>query len=46
MLEKMGEFFDKRLNEYEEHQLNCIDLAHEFLHIPPGVFPMHLVYRY
>jgi len=30
MLEKMGEFFDNRLDEYEEHQLNCIEGAIEF----------------
>ena len=30
MLEKMGEFFDARLNGYEEHQLTCIDSAREF----------------
>lgn len=31
MLEKMGEFFDRRLADYDEHQLNCIDSAREFL---------------
>lgn len=43
MLEKMGEFFDRRLADYDEHQLNCIDSAREFLrftaeHLPqePG----------
>lgn len=30
MLEKMGEFFDNRLSEYEEHQLKCIESAPEF----------------
>ena len=30
MLERMGEFFDARLNGYEEHQLTCIDSAQEF----------------
>ena len=30
MLEKMGEFFDARLNGYEEHQLTCIESATEF----------------
>ena len=30
MLERMGEFFDSRLNGYEEHQLTCIDFAREF----------------
>lgn len=29
-LEKMGEFFDNRLDGYEEHQLNCIENAKEF----------------
>lgn len=30
MLEKMGEFFDARLEGYEEHQLTCIEGAREF----------------
>lgn len=30
MLEKMGEFFDNRLDGYDEHQLSCIDGAREF----------------
>lgn len=30
MLEKMEEFFDARLNGYDEHQLTCIDSAREF----------------
>lgn len=30
MLEKMGEFFDNRLNGYEEHQLTCIESAQVF----------------
>ena len=30
MLEKMGSFFDDRLDGYDEHQLNCIDSAREF----------------
>ena len=30
MLEKMGEFFDARLDGYEEHQLTCIESAQEF----------------
>ena len=29
-LEKMGEFFDRRLDGYEEHQLTCIEDAQEF----------------
>ena len=31
MLEKMGEFFDKRLDGYDDHQLNSIESAREFL---------------
>ena len=30
MLEKMGEFFDKRLDTYDTHQLSCIFAAKEF----------------
>lgn len=30
MLEKMGEFFDSRLNEYDNHQITCIKSADEF----------------
>lgn len=30
MLEKMGEFFDNRLAEYDEHQMTCIESAAEF----------------
>ena len=30
MLERMGEFFDARLNGYEEHQLKPIASAEEF----------------
>ena len=30
MLEKMGDFFDSRIDGYEEHQLSCIDSAREF----------------
>ena len=30
MLEKMGAFFDARLDGYEEHQLTCIESAQEF----------------
>ncbi len=29
-LEKMGEFFDRRLDGYEDHQFNCIDSAKIF----------------
>jgi len=41
MLEKMGEFFDRRLDEYEKHQLNCIDSAHEFYTYTAKNLPMH-----
>lgn len=30
MLEKMGEFFDNRIEGYEEHMLTCIESAGEF----------------
>ena len=30
MLEKMDEFFDSRLNGYEEHMLSAIEGAEEF----------------
>ena len=30
MLEKTGEFFDNRLDGYDEHQLTCIESAQEF----------------
>lgn len=30
MLEKMDEFFNRRLDGYEEHQLNAIEGAREF----------------
>lgn len=40
MLEKMGEFFSKRLNGYEEHQLNAIDGAHEFYQFTASLLPM------
>jgi tRNA (cmo5U34)-methyltransferase len=41
MLEKMGEFFDKRLDEYEEHQLNCIESAREFYKYTAKCLPKH-----
>jgi len=40
MLEKMGEFFDRRLEEYEEHQLNCIDSAREFYRFTAMCLPV------
>jgi len=30
MLEKMVDFFDNRLDEYDKHQLTCIESAQEF----------------
>jgi len=41
VLEKMDEFFDKRLDEYEEHQLNCIDSVREFYKYTAKCLPMH-----
>jgi tRNA (cmo5U34)-methyltransferase len=40
MLEKMGEFFDNRLEIYDEHQLNCIDSAREFLQFTADCLPL------
>ena len=39
MLEKMGEFFDARLEGYEEHQLNCIESAREFYPFTASCLP-------
>lgn len=39
MLEKMGEFFDARLDGYEEHQLTCIDSAREFYPFTASCLP-------
>lgn len=39
MLEKMGEFFDARLDGYEEHQLTCIEGAEEFYPFTAGLLP-------
>lgn len=39
MLEKMGEFFDRRLADYDEHQLTCIDSAREFLRFTAEQLP-------
>ena len=39
MLEKMGEFFDARLREYEEHQLSCIDSSQEFYPFTASCLP-------
>lgn len=39
MLEKMGQFFDSRLNIYDEHQLACIDSAREFYDYTSELLP-------
>ncbi len=41
MLEKMAQFFNKRLNGYEEHQLNAIDGAQEFYPFTASLLPVH-----
>ena len=40
MLEKMNEFFSKRLDGYEEHQLNAIDGAREFYPFTASLLPV------
>lgn len=40
MLEKMGEFFDARLADYEEHQLTCIEAAEIFYPMTASLLPM------
>ena len=39
MLEKMGEFFDNRLDGYEEHQLTAIESAKEFYPFTASLLP-------
>ena len=39
MLEKMGEFFDSRLDDYDKHQLTCIDSAIEFYSFTASCLP-------
>ena len=39
MLEKMGEFFDSRIDGYEEHQLTCIESAREFYTFTASCLP-------
>lgn len=41
MLEKMGEFFDSRLDGYEEHQLTAIESAQEFYPFTAGLLPLY-----
>ncbi|MCH5269535.1 MAG: class I SAM-dependent methyltransferase [Lachnospiraceae bacterium] len=40
MLEKMGDFFDNRLEGYEEHQLTCIEGAQEFYPFTADSLPL------
>ena len=40
MLERMGEFFDSRLEGYEEHQLTCIESAQEFYPFSASCLPL------
>ena len=40
MLEKMGAFFDSRLDGYEEHQLTCIEGARSFYPFTASCLPM------
>jgi len=40
MLEKMAAFFDKRLDGYEKHQLNCIEGAGEFYPFTAACLPV------
>ena len=44
MLEKMGEFFDNRLEEYDEHQLTCIESAREFYKFTAECLPKDACY--
>ena len=39
MLERMEDFFESRLNGYEEHQLTSIDSAHEFYPFTASCLP-------
>ena len=39
-LERMDEFFDNRLEGYEEHQLTCIEAAQEFYPFTAGCLPL------
>ena len=40
MLEKMGDFFDRRLEGYEEHQLSCIESARAFYPFTAACLPV------
>lgn len=39
-LQRMAEFFDTRVNGYEEHQLTCIESAQEFYPYTASLLPM------
>ena len=39
MLERMDKFFDRRLDEYDAHQLGCIASAREFLRFTAEQLP-------
>ena len=39
MLEKMGAFFESRIDGYENHQLTCIESAREFYPFTAGCLP-------
>ena len=41
MLEKMSDFFNRRLEGYEEHQLNVIEDAREFYPFTASILPKH-----
>ena len=41
MLEKMAQFFDSRLDGYEEHMLTCIESAQIFYQFTANCLPMH-----
>ena len=38
-LEPMGEFFDRRADDYEEHQFACVDGAHEMYAVTAALLP-------
>lgn len=42
MIEKMGEFFDNRLDGYDEHQLTCIESAREFYPYTANCLPKEM----
>ena len=40
MLEKMSDFFEARLNEYDEHMMTCIESAAEFYPFTASLLPL------